>query len=332
MIRKQWYVVLESREVRSKPIGVTRMGEKLVFWRGEGGKVFCAYDRCPHRGVSLSLGKVLDDHLQCPFHGFEYNGSGDCVLIPANGRGGRIPKSLRLKNYPTYEAHGFIWIWWGDSPPEDLDAPLFFDNLDDSFVYSSAPDLWDAHYSRAIENQLDVIHLPFVHHNTIGRGNETLVDGPVVRWEGDMKLYTYVFNRQDDGRPPRKPGEIRLEESRSVHLELVMPNLWQNYISENVRVLAAFAPVDEEHTILYLRFYQRFMRFPVFGKLVTRLSMPFNIYIAHQDRSVVVTHQPQSSSMELGEKLIQGDLPIIEYRKRRAKLKAQATAHAKSTS
>ena len=165
-----------------------------------------------------------------------------------------------------------------------------------------------------------MVHLPFVHHNTIGRGNNTVVDGPVVRWEGDMKMFVYVFNRADDGTPPRKPNELNPKDSRSVHLELILPNLWQNYISEDVRVLAAFTPVDEENTVLYLRFYQRFLRLPVLGKLITQLAMPSNVYIAHQDRRVVVTHQPQASSMDLGEKLIQGDLPIIEYRRKRAEL------------
>ena len=324
MIRNQWYVVLESKEVRTKPIGVTRMGEKLVFWRNEERKVYCAVDRCPHRGVALSIGKLENNHLQCSFHGFEYDQSGRCVHIPANGQGGRIPKTMQLENYPTYEDHGFIWIWWGDTPTGKLQPPLFFDNLDESFVYGSKPDLWNAHYSRVIENQLDVVHLPFVHHNTIGRGDNTVVDGPVVRWEGDMKLYTYVFNRPDDGKPPRKPKELNIEEASSVHLELILPNLWQNYISDDVRVLAAFTPIDQENTILYLRFYQRFMRLPVFGKLIAELAMPSNLYISHQDRRVVETHRDQVSSMELGEKLVQGDLPIIEYRRKRAELQRAA--------
>ncbi|MEJ2446792.1 MAG: aromatic ring-hydroxylating dioxygenase subunit alpha [Anaerolineales bacterium] len=160
MIRNQWYIVLESREVKNIPIGVTRMGEKMVFWRDETGKVRCAVDRCPHRGVQLSLGKIQDHNLQCPFHGFEYDGSGRCVHVPANGRGGRIPASLQLNSYPTHEERDFIWIWWGSKPPADLEPPRFFDNLTPDFVYGSRPDPWQAHYSRAIENQLDVVHLP----------------------------------------------------------------------------------------------------------------------------------------------------------------------------
>ena len=323
MIRNQWYVVLESNEVGNKPVGVTRMGEKLVFWRDGSGQVACAVDRCPHRGAALSSGEIVHGHLQCPFHGFEYDASGACVLIPANGRNGVIPAAMRLQRYPTHEEHGYIWIWWGEGEPSE--PPIFFDNIDDSFFFGSAHDPWEAHYSRVIENQLDVVHLPFVHRNSIGRGNRTVIDGPLVRWEGDKMLYTYVFNRVDDGTPPRKPGDIRLEEARSVHLEFIMPNLWQNYISEDVRIVAAFVPVDDEHTLLYLRFYQRFLKAPVLGKLVAKLAMPFNLRVAHEDRRVVQTQEPKPSGLKIGEVLIQGDLPIIEYRRRRAALQTQAT-------
>src|SRR5665648_730897 len=245
MIRDQWYIVLESSEISRKPIGVTRMGEKLVFWRNSTGNIHCAVDRCVHRGVALSKGTIIDDHLQCPFHGFEYDPSGTCVHIPANGRGGVIPAKMRLTTYPTFEEHGYIWIWWGEGQPQD--TPAFFDNIDDTFYHASARDPWEAHYSRVIENQLDVVHLPFIHRNTIGRGNRTVVDGPVVEWKGEKMLYTYVFNRVDDGTPPRKPSELSSKAASSVHLEFIMPNLWQNYISPQVRILAAFVPVDDEH-------------------------------------------------------------------------------------
>ena len=140
-------------------------------------------------------------------------------------------------------------------------------------------------------------------------------------------LYTYVFNRVDDGTAPRKPSELSPKAATSVHLEFIFPNLWQNYISEKVRVIAAFVPVDDGHTILYLRFYQKFMRLPLLGKLVARLSMPSNVYIAHEDRRVVVTQQPKVSGLKIGEILIQGDLPIIEYRRKRAALQKSSDSN-----
>ncbi|MGQ9456658.1 MAG: Rieske 2Fe-2S domain-containing protein [Anaerolineae bacterium] len=321
MIPRQWYVVLDSREVRDKPVGVTRLGEKLVFWRDAEGQVHCLRDRCAHRGVALSKGKLLPSgRLQCPFHGFEYDASGRVRVIPANSRQAPVPEQFRVQAYPTYEAHDFIWIWWGEEPPEDLKPPRFFEDLGEEFSYAQAVDPWKAHYSRVIENQLDPIHLPFVHHNTIGRGNRTIGDGPVVRWAGDDMFYVYVHSRVDDGTPPLQPEEVEVSQDQ-VHLEFVFPNLWQNHISEDVRVVAAFVPVDEDHTLLYLRFYQKFLRVPLLRDLVNRVAMPFNLLVAHQDRRVVETQVPKASGLVMGEKLVQGDRPIVEYRRRREQLK-----------
>jgi phenylpropionate dioxygenase-like ring-hydroxylating dioxygenase large terminal subunit len=100
----------------------------------------------------------------------------------------------------------------------------------------------------------------------------------------------------------------------------MFPNLWQNRLGEDVRLVAAFVPVDQGHTLLYLRFYQKFLRLPLVRGLVNWAAMPFNRRIARQDRRIVVTHQPQPSGLRIGEKMIQGDLPIIEYRRRRQAL------------
>jgi phenylpropionate dioxygenase-like ring-hydroxylating dioxygenase large terminal subunit len=324
MIPNQWYVVLSSSQVRKRPVGVTRMGEKLVFWRDAEGRAACMRDLCAHRGVQLSKGKVLaDGHLQCPFHGFQYDGSGRVTLIPANGRAAAVPERFRGHAYPVHEAHGYIWIWWGEGPP-DPQGPRFFDELADGFSYGQVIDPWRTHYTRAIENQLDVVHLPFVHANSIGRGNRTLVDGPVVVWEDDQKLRFYVYNRVDDGSRPRRPEDISPDPARDFHLEFIFPNLWQNCIGDDVRVTAAFVPVDDEHTLLYLRFYQRFVRVPLIRDLICGLAMPSNVYIAHQDRRVVETQQPKRVALRMGEQLIQGDRPIAAFRQRRAELLAAA--------
>ncbi|MBN1955930.1 MAG: aromatic ring-hydroxylating dioxygenase subunit alpha [Anaerolineae bacterium] len=325
MIPDQWYVVASSDQIKNSPVGVTRMGEKLVFWRDGAGQVSCLRDRCVHRGVRLSAGKVLDNHrLQCPFHGFEYDVSGVVTRIPANGKNTPVPERFRVHGYPTHEAHGFIWIWWGEEPPQDLQPPRFFDDLGDGFSYGQVIDPWDAHYSRVIENQLDVAHLPFVHYNTIGRGNRALVDGPIVEWVDQEQFMFYVYNRVDDGTPPRRPDHMPSPDpERDFHLAFIFPNLWQNYIGDDVRVMAAFVPVDDEHTLLYLRFYQRFMRLPLLRGLLNRLAMPFNRHVAHQDRRVVVTQHPKPSALRMDEQLIQADRPIVEYRRRRHELQQE---------
>ena len=76
MVRNQWYAVLESREVGTKPVSVLRMGERLVFFRDASGNLECLADRCCHRGVALSAGEIRRDHIMCPFHGLEYDRRG----------------------------------------------------------------------------------------------------------------------------------------------------------------------------------------------------------------------------------------------------------------
>jgi phenylpropionate dioxygenase-like ring-hydroxylating dioxygenase large terminal subunit len=201
-----------------------------------------------------------------------------------------------------------------------LAPPHFFDDLGEGFTYKSVYDSWQAHYSRVIENQLDVVHLPFIHHNTIGRGERTVVDGPVIDWVDEDRFYVYVYYRADDGTPPRKASELPVPHPSGFRLEFIFPNLWQNRISDDVRIVTAFVPVDEEHTLLYLRFYQRFLTVPVLRDLMAWAAMPFNLAVAHQDRRVVETHQPQPSGLRIGEKMIQGDRPIVEYRRRREEL------------
>lgn len=85
-------------------------------------------------------------------------------------------------------------------------------------------------------------------------------------------------------------------------------------------MVIAFVPADAAHTLLYLRFYQKFLSIPFLGKLFARLALPANVYIAHEDRRVVTTQEPKISGLKIGEVPIQGDLPIIEYRRRRAEL------------
>jgi phenylpropionate dioxygenase-like ring-hydroxylating dioxygenase large terminal subunit len=101
---------------------------------------------------------------------------------------------------------------------------------------------------------------------------------------------------------PLKPEQMPTPDPvKDFKLEFIFPNLWQNYIGEKVRIMVAFVPVDQENTILYLRFYQKFMRVPVLRRLVTRLAMPYNLIITHQDRRVVVTQQPKASALQIGE-------------------------------
>ena len=317
MIYNQWYVILDSEEIKNKPLRIKRLNENLALWRDENGKVCCIADRCCHRGVSLTCGKIIEGKLECPFHGFIYDKSGKVTVIPANGKNKLVPETMKVKSNYTFEAYGLIWIWWGDDDKKTPE-PFFFNELAD-FSYSSFADPWSVHYSRAIENQLDVVHLPFVHKTTIGRGNKTLVNGPVVKREGELITF-YVNNVKDDGKTtPLKPDEIP-DYEKLFHLQFHYPNIWQNFISDKIRAFAAFVPVDDENTIVYIRYYQRMIKIPVLKELFNYIGKISSIIILRQDKRVVLTQLPKKSELKMDERLIMGDKPIIEYRKHRQEL------------
>jgi phenylpropionate dioxygenase-like ring-hydroxylating dioxygenase large terminal subunit len=326
MIPNQWYVILESKEVKpGKAVGVARLGEKLVLWRDAQGRLACLSDLCPHRGAALSAGKCLGSRVQCPFHGFEYDATGRCVLLPAIGRQAAPPKVMQARAYPVREAHGFIYLWWGQAPAAgDLPPLPFFDSIDETrYSQITFQDPWPTHYSRAIENQLDVVHLPFVHYNTIGRGNRTLVNGPFSRLtpmpgQSDL-LEFWVHNDEDHGQQPLKPHEIP-EPTRHALIQFRFPNLWQNWLGDDLRLLIAFVPVDHENTLMYIRTYQRFVTVPILRDLVNLVSAWGNFYIERQDRRVVITQRPKRSDLRIGEHPISGDDPIVKYRRRRREL------------
>jgi phenylpropionate dioxygenase-like ring-hydroxylating dioxygenase large terminal subunit len=322
LIRNQWYIILDSKEVRKNKIsGITRMGEKMIAWRNTSGQVVVMSDKCPHRGVSLSLSTIQDDCIICPFHAFEYDITGSCQFIPANGRQVKPPNALRIRTYETREEHGFIYIWWGDVQTNYPPVP-WFESIGPDLVFASLKDHWSIHYSRAIENQLDVIHVPFIHKTTIGRGNRTIVNGPIAieenKWQGDHLINLWVYNEVEHGQKPLKPSELPAPSGKP-SLQFRFGNIWQNWISNNIRVIIAFVPLDNENTMMYLRFYHS-IKTPIIRQLFGWLGNFFNLIIERQDRRVVITQTPCRSDLEIGEILIPGDNPIILYRRIRRSL------------
>lgn len=323
MILNKWYPILESKEVKkNKPFRTKRLGVYMVLWRDESGKINCINDRCLHRGASLGAGKVKDGNIQCPFHGIEYNGNGECCLIPANGKSANIPDNYKIKHYETKEVADMIWIWWGDTKKKYPEIN-FFDDITKDFSYSRYKEIWTTHYTRCIENQLDAVHVPFVHYNTIGRGGRTIINGPYVKMFDDKdEMKIWVYSEKDTGQVNKKSNELA-EPDEPYRLHFKFPNIWQNRIADALRAVLFFVPVDDENTMIYMRFYQKFMKIPLLKGLLNKLFMAFNKVVLHQDRRVVLTQLPKRTHLKMGERLIAGDIPIIQYRKRHDELIAK---------
>lgn len=311
MIPNMWYAVLPSRSVLSgKLVAAKRFGVEMVFFRNRKGEVGALVDQCSHRGAALSIGKHDGDCIRCPFHGLIFDEKGLCREIPANGKGYQENlQRYNVKSYPTQEANGIVYVWYGDGQPSGH-PPFFSDYIPEGTVYSEIEDHWHAHYSRAIENQLDVVHVPIVHHNTIGRGNKTLINGPKVLFENET-LITSANNEVDQGQKPKKPDDCVI---KPTFLAFRYPNVWLNHISEKIKVLIYFAPVDDENTILYIRFYSNVFKWSLANRGLAWVGKFANRIIESQDKRVVITQKPKASSLIAHENLIMGDGPIVKYR------------------
>ena len=310
-----WYPLLESGELRRVPLGIERLGERLVLWRTADGTAHAHPDRCPHLGAALSGGKVRDDCLVCPFHGFEFGADGQCRHIPAVGRNGRVPKGMAVRSLPLREAHGFVWLWRGAGRETYPDVPCFPEL--EGWRYGTVVVDWPVHYTRAIENQLDVAHLPFVHRSTIGAGNRTVVEGPHV--EADARgIKVWVTNALDEGRPPRDQAALATAaEGNEPSLTFLFPGLWLLNISPRLKNFIAFVPINESTTRYYLRVYHRH-RIPIVAKAFEFVMGLSNRFILSQDRKVVVTQTPMDSTDALQDRMIGADRAISHYRRQLA--------------
>lgn len=321
MIKNQWYAVASSKEIKEgQLVGMKRLAMDLVFFRKDG-VLSALVDRCSHRGAALSKGKVKGQCLQCPFHGLEFGSDGQCEFVPAIGLTNEETDLTRynVKYFHLREIMDIVFLWYGDTDPQG--QPDFFDIIDETFKMGEIKDHWATHYSRSIENQLDVVHLPFVHHNTIGRGGKTLINGPKVLWLSPNHLQTSADNEVDRGQTPEKPDKARIKSS---NLQFKYPNLWLNNIADKIKVLGFFAPIDEENTMVYFRFYNKLTGLGPVDKAIGWLGKWADFIVERQDRRVVITQRPKASSFKKsGENLLQGDRPIIEYRKRRQELKEE---------
>ncbi|WP_339336719.1 Rieske 2Fe-2S domain-containing protein [uncultured Maricaulis sp.] len=119
-----WWPLALSTEVNATaPIARTCGEAELALFRDGDGKACAVEDRCPHRRAPLSLGKMIDGDIRCPYHGWTFNGtSGACVAIPNLRPDEAVPPRYRIETYSVHEADGLVSVCIADAeaatPPE----------------------------------------------------------------------------------------------------------------------------------------------------------------------------------------------------------------------
>lgn len=180
-LREYWYPALRAREVGRRPVGLTLLGDELVFFRGKTGDVAALQNDCPHRGGSLMHG---DCHYRgtvaCPYHGWVFDERGECVAVLSEGPESRMPGKARARAYPTQTLKGMVFVWMGSGTPVPIaeDVPPEFFESDETIVHTSTTS-WPVNWRVALENSLDS-HVMYVHRNAVLQLIEPIIQlGPL---------------------------------------------------------------------------------------------------------------------------------------------------------
>ena len=294
---KGWYAILLTSEVKHKPLAVKRLGVDLVVWRDSKNNIVVMHDKCPHRSAKLSIGRLCNGNISCPFHGFEFDNKGVCQYAPEFNKA--IP-GLKVKTYPVKVHIDMVWVYFGLSDNEDQVPDFAVDSLTSlhnkfNSKYSVFTKVWNCHITRCIENQLDYTHLPYVHRTTIGRGFKTPTDPQFVKDEIGIKSF-------------------QVNDARDATTEYIFPNSWVLNISNKMKLLVYFVPINENETKLYLLTYQSYITTSILKPVVDIAFNYSNRLILQQDQQVVQSQGTQSSLECNHELLMKHDTAIKLFR------------------
>ena len=162
-LRNRWWPIVASHLVGATPVGMMRLGEKLVVWRDTSGAPVVQADYCPHRGVPLSRGTNCGDRLRCAYHHVEVDARGVVVRVPGEP-GSRLEGQAALQTYPALECKGAIFAYFGDAlhheapafvPPLQLIDPAY-----DAFLCYTE---WEMFWRYLYDNNMDPMHGAFLH-------------------------------------------------------------------------------------------------------------------------------------------------------------------------
>ena len=184
-LENYWYPVLQSEELPAgKPVGFRALGQSLVAWRDAAGEPCVVRDRCPHRSIRLSVGRVLDGDLQCVLHGLRFDGKGRCTLIPWEQERSQLHDRVGVRACPAEELGGYIWAYIGDAakfppPPLASEVPEELSRPGEYMLFRLPTQVWKANWLLAIDGS-DAYHAVTLHAES-----QAVVDKP---WEGGRAI------------------------------------------------------------------------------------------------------------------------------------------------
>lgn len=320
MIINQWYVAEDVATITSAPKRVKLLGFDFVLFRDDKGHITCLSDVCVHRGASLGKGQVLNGCVECPYHGWQFNGAGQVTKIPSLPADTKIPLRARVDCYPVQEKYGFVWVFLGDLPADQRpELPEFPEFDDPSWRKIRGEWLWQANYARVVENGLDFSHAPFVHPSFGDRERAEIHDFELeqTEWSARAKV-TYI--------PPLPKGIWKLMRKErtavqarpsfhmsgaTMRLDVWLTAKWQMVIFD------VNTPVDENTTLTRWIMCRNFMTSP----LLDADSRKRTLKIFQQDTVIVEEICPEIVPIDLREELsVKSDGLMNAFRMKRKAL------------
>ena len=328
LIKNQWYAIEFGAVVADGPVAVPVHGHDLVLYRTADGVVHAQSDLCVHRGGALSGGRVVDDCLQCPYHGWRYDTDGRCVRIPANRADVAIPRKARIDTYPCVERYGFVWVFLGDAPEAQRPPVPALDGLDATAEARRGGNRvvrgtfeWLANYDRVLENAFDIAHTPFVHSGSFGNPDRPEIQDYELQQQFDNGHLVSVTATVDLDPPPpsgrwakvyRTKGErppVRTTTGfypSNMSLLIVRPPLGE------IRIYTAAVPVDEHRTISKFCMFRNFFT----GKWADADSLRRTLRIFREDQPTVEGQRPELLPFDLAAELhVKSDSIQLAYRR-----------------
>ena len=304
ILLNDWHVVAQSTDMAAKEVRPARLlGQDLVLWRSKEG-LRAWKDLCLHRGARLSGGRVQDGCLVCPYHGWNYDATGQCVRIPAHPSQSP-PARAHATTYHITERYGLIWVCLG-TPSGDV--PLFSEWDDASFrKVGAGPYLFKAHGPRVIENFLDVGHFPFVHAGLLGDPGHTEISEYEVETAVDGLVARNIRAWQPDPDGTGQPAEVK-------YMFRVLRPLTSYFLKgdkdRNFSIFSCVTPVDECVSLAWLILALNYA-----SDTSDEQLRSFQDMVSAQDIPIVESQRPELLPLDLQAELhLRSDRTAIAYR------------------
>ena len=190
-LRMFWQPVSCSHELAiGQALPVRLMGEYFTLYRGESGTPYLVGPRCAHRGTQLAVGSVEGECIRCFYHGWKYDGSGQCNEQPAEGQS--FAEKVRIPGYPVKEYIGLIFAYVGQGEPPPPPRYARFESPDISLDVAGLRRI--CNYFNNLDNSLDNAHVRFVHrrHRDAAADHIVLGDPIISVEESEWGIKRYV--------------------------------------------------------------------------------------------------------------------------------------------